>query len=185
MRKQHRFIENVEYKECSRCKQWLPVSSFHKDKSKWDGLHGFCKKCTKLVNHETYIKNPDKKYTSVLSYQRRTGLILKYKPYNPNYYSSEKSKKKKRIRDLRRRALKQNADIKERINIDVLNKILEKYNYKCAYCKKDCSNKYEIDHKIPLSKGGTNDISNLALSCSHCNRSKRDKTDIEFCGHSV
>lgn len=31
---------------------------------------------------------------------------------------------------------------------------------------------FTIDHVIPLSKGGTDDLDNLALSCFHCNRRK-------------
>ena len=28
----------------------------------------------------------------------------------------------------------------------------------------------EVDHEIPLSQGGTNDVANLALRCLHCHR---------------
>lgn len=28
----------------------------------------------------------------------------------------------------------------------------------------------EVDHEVPLRKGGTNDASNLALRCRHCHR---------------
>jgi len=32
-----------------------------------------------------------------------------------------------------------------------------------------------VDHVVPLSKGGTNNPGNLALSCFHCNRRKADR----------
>ena len=135
--------------------------------------------------YKTYEKNPQKKYEKVLEYQRRTGLITKYKPYNPNYYLSELSKRKKRARDLKRRALKRNADIKFQISESVIQEVQKKYNYKCAYCGVDCRLNYHIDHKVPLIRGGGNNIENLALACPHCNYSKHDKTDVEFCGHHV
>lgn len=184
-RKQHIIKDNIEYKECSRCKSLLPLCEFHKDSSKWDGLHGFCKKCTKQENSNTYQKNPQKKYEKVLDYQRRTGLITKYKPYNPQYYSSEKSKTKKRARDLKRRFLKYNADLEFKITYSTIDEIKTKYDNKCAYCGKDCSQEYHIDHKLPLSRGGGNNIDNLALSCPTCNLRKNDKTDVEFIGHKV
>ena len=38
----------------------------------------------------------------------------------------------------------------------------------------------EIDHILPQSRGGTNASKNLQMLCSHCNRSKGDKTMAEW-----
>jgi len=37
-------------KQCSRCKQWLLLSEFCKDKSAKDGLHLYCKECKKQID---------------------------------------------------------------------------------------------------------------------------------------
>ena len=37
-----------------------------------------------------------------------------------------------------------------------------------------------IDHKVPISRGGTNDFSNLALCTPEANLLKHNKTDEEF-----
>ena len=181
----HIFQNGIEMKKCSKCGKILPLSYFRKDKKKSDGLYSSCKECASKKDHNTYIKDPKKKYEKVLEYKRKTGRISVYKPYNPKYYSSDKSKIKKRARDLNRRSLKKNADCKNKITLEVVNKIIEKYDGKCAYCGKYCKEKYHIDHKLPLSRGGTNEFRNLALSCPHCNLSKNDKTDVEFIGHEV
>lgn len=47
----------------------------------------------------------------------------------------------------------------------------------CAYCGDAVK---EIDHKLPLSKGGDHSIENLQMLCLDCNRSKHDMTDEEF-----
>ena len=38
----------------------------------------------------------------------------------------------------------------------------------------------EVDHKLPKSRGGTDHIENLQLLCSHCNRSKGNRTMAEW-----
>ena len=62
-----------------------------------------------------------------------------------------------------------------------LNALFASQNYLCYYCNKPLA-EYHIDHKIPVSKGGTNDIENIAISCPSCNLSKYNKTADEFLG---
>lgn len=48
---------------------------------------------------------------------------------------------------------------------------------RCAQCGKtpaEDSVKLEVDHKLPLSWGGTDDIDNLQALCHECNHGKRD-----------
>lgn len=53
--------------------------------------------------------------------------------------------------------------------------------HSCFYCKKELSeHEISIDHKIPVSRGGTNKLSNLVICCRSCNSKKRNKTEIEY-----
>ncbi len=45
----------------------------------------------------------------------------------------------------------------------------------CRYCF-DETGPFQIDHIFPKAKGGSDDPENLAVACSSCNLSKRDKT---------
>ena len=57
--------------------------------------------------------------------------------------------------------------------------LLEKWGRKCAYCgKKDIP--LEVEHIIPKSRGGTDRVSNLTLSCQKCNLKKGNRTAKEF-----
>lgn len=62
---------------------------------------------------------------------------------------------------------------------EVREYLLEKYNRTCVYCNKT-NLPVEIDHVIPKSKGGSNRISNLVLSCIKCNIKKGNKTIESF-----
>lgn len=52
-------------------------------------------------------------------------------------------------------------------------KILRRDKFICQYCGQAAPNvQLEVDHKVPLADGGTDDDSNLATACWACNRGK-------------
>jgi hypothetical protein len=53
--------------------------------------------------------------------------------------------------------------------------ILERDGYKCRLCgKTGAETKLEVDHRIPVAKGGTDSLDNLWTLCIDCNRGKSD-----------
>ena len=63
---------------------------------------------------------------------------------------------------------------KEKRNVTASMKkwIAAKQEWKCAQCQKLLDETYEVDHEIPLHKGGKNDRENLQALCPHCHRKK-------------
>jgi hypothetical protein len=53
-------------------------------------------------------------------------------------------------------------------------------NGRCAYCDKALGAKFHLDHKVPVSRGGTNVLTNLCCACASCNLRKCDQTAEEF-----
>ncbi len=52
---------------------------------------------------------------------------------------------------------------------------------RCMYCGIKLGIRYfNIDHKTPVARDGTDNTGNLQLLCGPCNRKKRDLTDGEF-----
>jgi len=49
-----------ETKMCGKCHKVLPVSEFYSNKSKPDGLSGYCKECMKEANHRYKLEKKNK-----------------------------------------------------------------------------------------------------------------------------
>ncbi|ELJ9288505.1 HNH endonuclease [Staphylococcus pseudintermedius] len=71
---------------------------------------------------------------------------------------------------------KWNSDKKRKIKNELTQGI-----YKCAMCSNvfDNVDHLQIEHKIPVSKGGTNELSNLTVLCKKCNCSRKNRVGNE------
>lgn len=161
-------------KKCTCCKQSLDIDCFTRSKALSDGLSIYCRKC-KSLQQKAYSKS-------------RADYIR----------SRAKGRKRTRVRDDKTRASDRLR--KERMQIacpEVLRAKYHKYyatkrknggsftaeewkalcfqyGYKCLKCGQ--SVELTVDHVVPVSKGGTNDISNIQPLCLSCNSSKGAKT---------
>ncbi|MDP2819540.1 MAG: HNH endonuclease [Polaromonas sp.] len=52
-------------------------------------------------------------------------------------------------------------------------KVFSNDNFRCVYCGVTArDSELEVDHKLPVAAGGTDDISNLVTACAKCNSGK-------------
>ena len=56
--------------------------------------------------------------------------------------------------------------------------LVEFWGGRCAYCGE--GGVLEADHRVPLSRGGTNHIANILPACRRCNAKKHKMTEEEF-----
>lgn len=57
----------------------------------------------------------------------------------------------------------------------------EKYGGRCAYCGKEITDRwFQVDHIVPVHRGGTNDLANLNPACERCNHWKSGFLVDEF-----
>jgi 5-methylcytosine-specific restriction endonuclease McrA len=112
------------------------------------------------------------------------------KVYSHNYYLQNKD----RIAELRRIRIRANPSLHSSYVKRHLAKrkgaegkhseqewreLLRIYNYKCAKC--GSTSDLTRDHKIPLSKGGTDNIDNITPLCRSCNSIKHTQTWFPTC----
>ena len=78
--------------------------------------------------------------------------------------------------------LRLGAGIKRRYNSTYYQRVrlevLQRDYYTCHYCGVAEAN--TVDHLIPISKGGTDEASNMVACCTQCNSSKRDRIAPTF-----
>lgn len=72
------------------------------------------------------------------------------------------------------------ADERAKVTASVRYDVMKRNGFRCVLCGRSKQDGVilHVDHIIPVSKGGTSDMSNLRTLCSDCNLGKRDKYDL-------
>jgi 5-methylcytosine-specific restriction endonuclease McrA len=55
--------------------------------------------------------------------------------------------------------------------------VLQRDYFTCHYCGQEANT---VDHLIPISKGGTDEATNMVAACIKCNSGKRDRIAPTF-----
>ena len=161
-------------KTCSRCKETKPLNWFNENQR-------YCQNCVSEYNAQYNKKNQEKKQAYMSEYyqdnkEERQG-------YQAEYSKTEKGIMVKRLAESRRRARIKKTGY-ERFSYEDLRMFWLGQNIlddRCYYCQKALPDgPEEIDHYIPIAKGGSHTPVNLRPSCSCCNRRKSSKDPIKF-----
>ncbi len=162
-------------KACNHCKEEKSLAEFSVCRSSRDGLQPKCKPCSSAASNAWNKANRDK--TKVYDLRRhkkhQAARIASYQ----RWLSANPDKKKQYAdtHNMRRRAQRLgNGGTHTQEEISALK---ASYHGLCAYCTSAAN---EIDHVVPLSHGGGNEISNLVPACGSCNRRKFNGSLLTF-----
>jgi 5-methylcytosine-specific restriction endonuclease McrA len=194
-------MESVPTKVCTECKSLKALTDFYSDRSRPDGLMYRCKDClTKYratnkdrikVNNRTYrqrhaeqvrewdrakhLANRDANNARSRAYYQANMQAVK--DANRAWLLANRSKVREfqRQAQLRRRARRNGLPVFE-ISKKDMRRLL---GSPCAV--EGCMNTdIQIDHVIPIARGGGHGIGNLQSLCKSHNSSKRDRMWMEF-----
>ncbi len=137
----------------------------------------FCNEIIKLlpfIVSERSIQN----YLNKLSIKIKKDVCFRDFRKSFSLYASEKGYSQSKINEflygLNPRS-KENKNVREYLSDDLRIKILLRDNFKCKLCGDSPPNTVlEIDHIVPISKGGKTNRKNLQTLCKKCNRGKLD-----------
>jgi len=193
----------IPQKKCTRCNEFFPatVEYFYTDRG---NLTANCRTCMKKKSRQYELDNPEKtKAAHAKNYQKnkpkrdaknkewaknhpeeKRAIERRYRENNgdkcneSNQRWLNRNPSKKREYTGRRRQRHTAAEgVYTNEDIQLLFKTQKGL---CWWCGIKLTTKYEIDHRIPVSKGGSNWPNNLCLTCRKCNRSKSDKYPHEW-----
>lgn len=99
----------------------------------------------------------------------------KWEAANPNHVRewTERNREQARETVRRRRSRLRSAQSFEVTTRDV-KRMVARFGNRCAYCRERLSDRYHVDHVVPISRGGDNGIGNLVPACAACNSSKNN-----------
>lgn len=100
----------------------------------------------------------------------------KYRLWVSQWSKSPEQKLAHAIKESKRRSIMKGNFADDSIDDDSLNDLICKQHCKCNGCGEE-STVFQIDHIIPVTKGGPHTISNIQLLCKSCNCSKGNKLD--------
>lgn len=169
--------------QCSKCFAQKKHNDYQRNKVKYDEYKQRHRQDNKELyaqkERQYYLNNKEKinKRNRAYHQQNKVHLLELNKEWhkqNPNWRKKYRANNPDlcRDRDAIQRAKRYNAYV-EPVNRWVL---FEVYKGCCGICGKVVErDSFEVDHIIPLSKGGLHMYTNTQISCRHCNAVKNDK----------
>jgi hypothetical protein len=178
------------YRVCGDCLTLLPATReyFSTNTKGKDGLQSICKACganrqrVYRQEHPERVRASEKKRDPQ---KRRLERLASYKRNAAQKREQKRLYKATHPEQVKAAAHKQRARRRSapgQYTGDELKALFHMQKGKCWWCGCQMDERAEPDHRIPLSRGGTNDIGNIVWSCFDCNRNKYNKLPHEWNG---
>ena len=156
----------VQEKLCIHCGETKAASEFYKASNTVDRLASWCKSCVRAYSREHYRTHKEERIASDRDYKATFMGWL--------------------VNTAARHAVRAKAAGVESTltGEDLFEKLVATKSH-CVYCGRKLTRRYgprelNWDHVTPMSRGGTNDATNVVPSCQRCNSDKGEQTPDEW-----
>lgn len=176
---------------CSRCGNEYPATKefFGVHTNGKYGLRGICKLCKRASDKQYDIAHKEERKVyahqyNVEHHEQNRRRVARWRNDNRQYVNRRDRARRRanpetaRARGVNYRAKRLGATGK--INGEQLKWLLETQSGLCFYCGDTLNAGYHVDHYVPLSKGGTNEIENIRLACYRCSQRKHNTLPWEW-----
>ncbi len=136
-----------------------------------------CLRKRNIITSRNYRRKKENKEKCRRYRENNSEKICAYKKIYSKKYLQENKEKIYILRKIRSSMKRSNGG---KFNKNDIFSLLRIQRCECVYCKKNISKKFEIDHIIPVVKGGTSFCGNLQLLCVSCNRKKYTMLPVNF-----
>lgn len=156
---------------------------------------GRCRLCDATASRENWRNNPN---SAEIDRARRQPRREKIRAYDRMRYARDHEKRTENVARWRRenpdklRAANVVSQARRRARLKLMEpgkwskldiqSLYRAQRAKCWWCPKKIRRGFHIDHRIPIAKGGPDNLSNLVLSCPTCNRKKSHKMPWQLNG---
>jgi len=158
-------------KTCSICKLELPLDQFPKDQRRKDGRYPRCSPC----RAKYYQRDRERFIAQMAEYRKRPGIAEKILRWHKEYAA-------RRFFYITSRNLKTRAEAKDEVaSIAEISSLWKKQRGTCPITGRRLNRENaQLDHIVPLKKGGSDLVENLRWVHRDVNYAKRDLLDAEF-----
>jgi 5-methylcytosine-specific restriction endonuclease McrA len=146
---------------------------------------GWCRPCCREYSREHYLKNREHKLAQNAGWKKANPE--RYKALTAAHFVKNRVTRIAQMQDYRKtaegrttmKAANANSRAKRwgcpgELSAEDVRLVYAECAGRCSICA-DTLIRWEIDHIVPLSKGGSNTRQNIQITCCRCNRSKGTK----------
>ena len=158
-------------KKCIICKEELPIDQFPRDKARSNGRYPRCSPC----RAKYYLANRERFVAQMAEYRRRPGIREKINADHKVYAA-------RRFFHIRANNLKIRAKVRHEVATTAeVSRLWKQQLGTCPVTGRRLNRESaQLDHIIPLVKGGSDLVGNLRWVHRDVNYAKRDLLDDDF-----